>query len=135
MQKFRESLALNLKLCCSTLPHNSRFRDIGRCFRRSLPPLLSPVAPCGHVILTSLSVTFISIPFHKTPHPLLKEGTFPLTLKDDCQRQPRPPRYRVDKDLACAQRAFSQRSVLHPPEYWRQPLLLHSLCSIRLLHL
>jgi hypothetical protein len=31
------------------LPHNSRFRDIGRCFRRPLPPLSTPIAPRGHV--------------------------------------------------------------------------------------
>jgi hypothetical protein len=39
-----------------TLHFNSRFRDIGHCFRRSLPLLLTPVAPCGHVIRTYLSV-------------------------------------------------------------------------------
>jgi hypothetical protein len=31
------------------LPLNSSFRDIGRSFRQSLPPFLTPVAPRGHV--------------------------------------------------------------------------------------
>ena len=35
---------------------NSRFRDIGRCFRLSLRPLLAPIAPYDHVTCASLSV-------------------------------------------------------------------------------
>jgi hypothetical protein len=35
------------------------------------------------------------------------------------------------KDLACTPHAFRQRSVLHPPEYWRQPPLLHLLCCCK----
>lgn len=30
-----------------TVPRTVRVRDRGRCFRRSLPPLLTPVIPCG----------------------------------------------------------------------------------------
>ena len=58
--------------------HNSRFRDIGRCFRRSLPPLSTPVALHGHVtpchhtgpeFLLALEATFETI--HKPTSPLL----------------------------------------------------------------
>lgn len=41
------------------LQQNFRFRDIGRCFWRSLSPFWTPVAPCSYVIPASLSVTFV----------------------------------------------------------------------------
>jgi hypothetical protein len=49
---------------------NSRFRDIGRCFRRSLPLFLTPIATCGHVIRTYLAV--------KKPHPPILNNDPPL---------------------------------------------------------
>lgn len=38
---------------CKNRQHSSGFRDIERCTRPSLSPLLTLIASCGHMILTS----------------------------------------------------------------------------------